>query len=422
MRGLLLSMVYGMFVLYGLQMPFILILGYVWVDIFTPQLVAYNLISRIPVSLILGALVFLHFLLGAKREKIGQQPVVWLIFIFSIWMTMSLLWAEVPAAAYVKWDWAFKSVVFSCFVPFFVQGRLRLEAFLWVILVSGMGHCIPFGTKVLISGGGYGQALGLVAQNHGYGEGSTLSMFAVTLIPIALFLLKHQTIFPKNKLVQLGLLGCVFAALLTSVGTFARTGLICVAVLAVNYFIATKRKAVYLIVLAVMVPVVVGVAGEDWEGRMSTIGDSSEGSAMGRVAAWMWTLEYVASHPLGGSFDVYRINSYVMELANGELLAVTGKAFHSAYFEILGEMGFPGFFLYVMIAFLTWLNLKMAIREGRRAADDWLVDGSKAILLAFYVYLAGSAFIGVGFQSYFYYIAVISVILRGIRKYDEIQR
>lgn len=407
-------MVYGVFLVYGLQAPFIFILGYVWVDIFTPQLVAYGLITQLPVSMIMGGLTFLYFSLGIKREKIGNQPVLWLIFLFCIWMTLSLLWAEVPKFAADKWNWAVKSVIFSCLVPFFVQGRLRLEAFLWTILISGMGHCLPFAAKVLLSGGGYGMALGLVAQNHGYGEGSTLAMFAVTLIPIALFLFKHQTIFPYLRLVKIGLCGFIFAAVLTSVGTFARTGLMCMAILALQFFGATRRKFLYLMIAALAAPLILAIAGDDWKDRMSTIGDSSEGSAMGRVAAWMWTLGYVAKHPLGGSFDVYRINVYEMLLSDGSMLMVTSKAFHSAYFEVLGEMGIPGLIIYLLIGFLTWMNLKKVVKLGRVHADLWLQDAGKAMLSVLYVYAVGSAFIGVAFQSYFYYIAAISVILVGV--------
>jgi O-antigen ligase len=136
-----------------------------------------------------------------------------------------------------------------------------------------------------------------------------------------------------------------------------------------------------------------------------------EGSAMGRVAAWKWTIGYVSDHPFGGSFDVFRINRFELELRDGTLLDIAGKAFHSIYFEILGELGVPGLVLFLLIVAVTILTL-LTLKNNHSASHAWSRDASLAILMAMIIYLVGGIFIGVAFQPYFYYLVAISVGLR----------
>lgn len=408
MRDILLLGVILLLLIWGFRTPFLFVLAYVWASIFTPQKVAYSVVSSIPISLIFGALAFGAFFILKKADHIRWRPQSIISGLLVVWMTVTLLWAVAPEGAYFKWDWAIKSIAFTVIIPHFIRERKDFEAFVWTILVAGMAHCIPFGVKVLLSGGGYGRSLGLVAGNTGYGEGSTLAMFSVSLIPMAVYLYFHQTLLPQRRLVQ-GMLGAfVVFLLMTAIGTYARTALVCLAVLSVCFVYYGKRRVLSITIVLVLAAIAYQFIDVNWLDRMSSINDDSEASAMGRVAVWMWVLEYVAAHPWGGSFDMYRINSYAMTLPDGSVLQVEGKAFHSIYFEMLGEGGVPGFLMY---AALIGLTLFAFMRHGKVLAttgEHWLGDAGRYLLIATLVFLAGGAFIGVAFQSYFYYLAALS--------------
>lgn len=414
MRGIFLTTIFLWIGILGFSAPYVFILGYIWVDIFTPQRIAYSILPSIPVAFIyaLAAAISILTINSKQRGNLGVAGV--LILIFAAWMTTTLIWAAVPEAAIVKWTWAVKSVAFAALVPLFFRTREQVEALIWTIVISGIAHCIPFGAKVLISGGGYGSQMGLVQANNGYGEGSTLAMIAVTLVPMCIYLLNHQQIIPYKKITKLMLMSFIAFAILTSVGTFARTGLISFAVLCIFGFIATKRKLQLVGVVVAAGFALNQIAGEQWKARMNTIGDGSEGSAMGRVAVWKWTLEYISTHPWGGSFDVYRINSYAYTMSDGNTLTIAGKAFHSIYFEILGETGIPGLVMFLAIMMIAFINFKNVIARGTETDSEWLVDLAKMIRISLVVTLAGGAFVGIGFQGYLYYLVGISTILISI--------
>ena len=127
MRGIFLTLVFFLFMIWGMRAPFIFMLGYMWVDIFTPQFIAYNFISQIPVSFITGVAVILSvFLIPKTRDSVISFPTI-IVWIFSIWITITLLWSEVPEAAYLKWNWAIKTVVMSCLIPLFLRSRNHFD-------------------------------------------------------------------------------------------------------------------------------------------------------------------------------------------------------------------------------------------------------------------------------------------------------
>ena len=144
---------------------------------------------------------------------------------------------------------------------------------------------------------------------------------------------------------------------------------------------------------------------------MATMGDPmADTSAAGRIAVWKWTLEYVSEHPLGGSFDVYRIDSLTLPMNNGEIITIHGKAFHSIYFEILGETGIIGFTIWLLLIVGFFLAMLRLWRQTRsRDGAEWLGDLAATLMTAVTIYMVGGAFVGIGYQPMLYDLLAISV-------------
>jgi hypothetical protein len=52
----------------GIATPFVMTLGYVWVDTFRPQDVAYLILNELPVAFIMGAGAFMTYFLLDRRS------------------------------------------------------------------------------------------------------------------------------------------------------------------------------------------------------------------------------------------------------------------------------------------------------------------------------------------------------------------
>jgi putative inorganic carbon (HCO3(-)) transporter len=414
LRSIWLLFVYVSFLGLSTSAPFVATLGYVWVDTFQPQTVAYIILNEVPVAMIMGLIALAGYFLLDRRSPPRLTMQTMLQVSMAIWVTVTLLWAQVPAAAWVKWDWAFKTIAFATFIPYVIRSRVQIEAFAQTYVFSLAANFVPYGLKVLISGGGYGINLGLQSGNGGLAEGGLLSTSCLMAVPLAIFLASHSQLIPKLKVLPLAYWGIAGLAVVTAVGTYERSALIGLVVLGIYMWARTKHKVGFGMVLALAAVVIIYTSSGAWNLRVSTLGDyQSDNSALVRVLVWKWTLQFAASHPLGGGFVAYLVN-HVDIPASGGLPPYTefGRAFHSSYFEVLGEQGYPGIFMFLLLAGSTFYTLWRTAQKARPYPElQWVVGLSNAVQSGLAVFMSAGAFVGIAFQPMFWYFVSMGICL-----------
>lgn len=416
LRSIFFSLIILSFLVGGFVAPFVFSLGYVWVSVIRPQDIVYGFIAAVPASALFSLLAVLGYLVLDRKYPPRPSPVLILMILLPIWITITtVFFAKVPEAAWWKWDWAFKTVTFSAFMIFLLRSRNQIEAFLQVYVFSAGAHVIAAGGKTLLSGGGYGRQLGLMGGNSLWGEGATLAAIALMLVPLVVFLKDHNTLFPKLRIVTLGYLGIIAAAILGAVGTYQRTALVGLAVLAGAAWLKSQRKVLLALVIALAGAAIVYFASAQWWQRMDTIDTpATEASALGRLMVWRWTLDFALANPFGGGFEAYRINRILLPSPDPtkEPIVEVGKAFHSIYFEMLGEHGWPGLFILLALIGLSFLNMQRVIGRGRKHPGlVWAVDLAKQLQVSLLVLVTCGAFIGIAFQPMLYFTFAITECL-----------
>ncbi|MBU6268008.1 MAG: O-antigen ligase family protein [Sphingomonadales bacterium] len=409
----------ALFLALGIRRPFLWVLAYLYVDIVSPQKISMGLLTSIPVSLIAFCLAVFGWFFLDKKEGTRVNFRQGLILALLAYCGLTTTTADFPEFAVLKWAWVWKALVFAMFLPLTLRTRLRIEGAALTMVLSIAAIIIGGSIKTLVTGGGYGSLSLLVNDNTGLFEGSTISCVAVAIIPLILWLSRHSTLFPTDSRVRLFCYALVFACLMIPIGTQARTGLICAGLLAILMLRSVKNKAVYLLGLPVVLLLAVPLLPSAFTNRMDTIQNhDSDESASTRVAVWQWTLGYAADHPLGGGFDSYRGNKIKIATSRadknqeGNVTSVVvnetedaARAFHSAYFEMLGEQGWPGLFMWLALQITGITQLEWVIRRLRREKDagsqsDY--DLAKALQQAHFVYLAGALFVGLAYQPFIY--------------------
>ena len=410
LRSLWLLCVYISFIGLGSQAPFVLTLGYVWVDTFQPQNVAFILLNQFPVALVMGAGAFLAYFAMDRRSPPRMSFETGAQLFMAFWMTVTCIGAPAGEFAWSKWDWAFKSMLFAAFVPYSIRSRIQLEAFAQTYVFSLAANFIPFGIKTLMSGGGYGINLGLQGGNSGLAEGGCLSTVCLMAVPLAIYAGRHSLLMPKLKVMPLAYFGIALLAVVTAIGTYERSALIGVAVLGLYMFMRAKRKFIFGIMLAVMAIVGASVIGAGFMQRINSTSDvQTEGSAYTRILVWKWTLDYVATHPMGGGFNAYVINR--IDMPDGQVQY--GRAFHSISFEVLGETGWPGFGMFIAAALSMMITLRRLSKRVRKIPElEWAGAFSDALQSGMAVFLTSGAFVGIAFQPMFWYFISMGISLR----------
>ena len=404
----------------GMRKPFVWVLAYVYIDVLAPQKISWFLLQKLPISLIAFGLAFLGWAYADAKDGSRLTFRQVLIAVLLLYCGATTITADFPEDALAKWDWVWKALVFAVFLPLTLRTRLRIEAAALVMVLSASTIVVVGGIKTIAGGGGYGTLHLLVNDNTGLNEGSILSTVAIAVIPLIAWLARYGTVFRPDWRVRTYALALGFACLLIPIGTQARTGILCMAVLLVLALRTMRHRLLFAGLAGAAALVAIPFLPASYTARMSTIENhAADQSASTRFAVWQWTLAYAAEHPFGGGFEAYRGNKLSVDLvdteADGNTTAVEtktvedqGRAYHSSYFEMLGEQGWPGLALWLLLHLLgVWQMEKIYRRHRRDTGQGWIAPLASALQQAQIVYLVGSGFVGIAFQPFCYMIVAL---------------
>jgi O-antigen ligase len=198
---------------------------------------------------------------------------------------------------------------------------------------------------------------------------------------------------------------------------------VCAAALAVLMLRSSRRKFLYAGLASVAMVAAVPFLPTTFKERMGTISNhEGDESASTRIEVWKWTLQYAKDHPAGGGFDAYLGNSFTYQVRKAvgtapnisyEFDEVTDKqrAYHSSYFEMLGEQGWFGLIVWLWLMGLgVWQMERIRWRFAQRkigpasgpvdGKDTWQWGLATALQQAQLTYLIGAAFVGIAFQPF----------------------
>lgn len=427
MRDLIFVGYVVLIMLMAFKRPFLFTLIYAYVDIVSPQRLSYFLLNSVPLSLILFVLAFLGFMIGDDKKDVRVSPRWVLLLVLLAYCGYTTTVAAEPVAALEKWGWVWKALVFAAFLPLTLRTKLRIEALVLTMVLCASTLIVTGGIKTAAGGGGYGTLVILIDDNSGLFEGSIISCVAITIIPLILWLMKHGTVFKPDWKVRLYAAALIFACLLIPVGTQARTGIVCIAVLGVLLLRYSRNRILYLGAVGLVGLATIPFLPSSFTERADTLKNyKADESASTRLAVWAWTWEYVKVHPMGGGFEVYRQNRIRYDIEQSDSrsglppidapeateVVDEGRAFHSSYFEMLGEQGFPGLLIWLIIQVGGVWRMEIIARMYRkrnRADEAWVAPLATALQNSQIIYLVGSLFVGIAFQAFFFMLTALQI-------------
>jgi probable O-glycosylation ligase (exosortase A-associated) len=424
MRDLFFVAFLGIFFLLGIKRPFLLIAVYAYIDIVSPQRLSYFLLNSIPISAIAFALAAGAWLLVDDKKDCRFSFRQCLLLILLLWCGYTTATADFPIEAAHKWSWVWKAMIFAIFLPLTLRTRLRIEALALFMVLCASTIIINGGIKTALSGGGYGVLNLMVTENSGLYEGSIISCVAIALIPLILWLTQHGTIFPPDWRVRLFGFALCGACVLMPIGTEARTGLVCLVLLAGLMLLRSQRKILYGSLMALAALCAIPFLPASFTQRMETIeSHQNDESASTRLAVWSWTLDYVKDHPGGGGFDNYLQNSFTYLTRNvvndgggsrveSSVVTDRGRAYHSAYFELLGEQGYFGFLVWALLHGISFVRTEVIRRSYARRTEpglQWVSPLASALQQGHMVYMVGSLFVGIAYQPFIFMMLALQI-------------
>jgi len=146
-----------------------------------------------------------------------------------------------------------------------------------------------------------------------------------------------------------------------------------------------------------------------WE-RMDTVNNLSEdGSFQGRLMAWQVAFNVAIDHfPFGAGFYAPQLSPIFNSYFPGE----NAHAAHSIYFQVLGEHGFIGLGIFLLILALALNNARIVMRQTRRRPELlWAYDlGAMTQVALIGFYIGGAALSVAYFDGFLLLIALMSTL------------
>jgi len=203
-------------------------------------------------------------------------------------------------------------------------------------------------------------------------------------------------------------------------GSYSRGGFLALTAMAAFLWIKSRRKLVLGVVLATLAAILLAFMPDTWHSKIDTIESyEQDRSAMGRIGAWRFATNLALNRPIGGGgFETFQDQAYERYAPEERPLDP-----HSIWFQILGEHGFVGWGLFVLLWFFTWRTGSQIIRLCRNRPDlEWARDLAGMIQAGLIGFWVGGSFLGLAYWDYPYILVVVLVLTKVVveRRISEV--
>lgn len=395
MRSLLLAA--DMFILLGMSVrwPFVGIVLWSWISFMNPHQLAWGFASGMPWAMLTFVATLVGCVLAQEPKRLPNTGVtaMMLLFMVAISATTAVAQSPLPEAT-EKYIWVIKVFAAILLSVALLTSRRRIHALVWVMVLSLAFFGVKGGAYTILSGGGsriIGPPSTMIEDNN------HLAVGLLVTLPLMNFLRLHSA----HRLVRAGLAAGMVLTLFAVVGSYSRGALLALGVVAVLFWLKSRRKLLYGALVFGLVASAILFMPQGWVERMHTIQSyQQDNSAEGRLTMWHTAWLLATARPLVGSGFYGPYTRAVVDQVDPDSPA---RAVHSIWFETLGEHGFPTFFIWVGITVAGALASRRIIRLARdRPELAWCADLARMAQVSMVAYLVGGTFLSLCYWDFYF--------------------
>jgi putative inorganic carbon (hco3(-)) transporter len=402
MRDLLLASVIIWLCLSAIRHPWVGVMGWAWISLMSPHVQTWYL-NAMPVAAAMAGSTLLGLVFTKDRRDFSLTPETTVLIAFMLWICITLPVSINVDDSMMMWKRVIKIDLMILVSIVVLYSKKHLLTFTWVVAGSIGFYGIKGGIFTLLTGGAY-----LVwGPTNTYIEGNNeLALALIVITPLLRFLQLQTSSKWGKRAITVAILLCIAASL----GSHSRGALLALAAMAFALWWYGGRKLGVLMGIVFVSLVALMFLPEQWFSRMNTIGEyRSDASAMGRINAWWMAWNIASDRFFGGGFSIYDLNVFGRYAPD----PTDVHAAHSIYFQVLGEHGFIGLFLFMTLWFLVWLNAGRLRREAKKeSSTQWLSDLGAMCQVSLVGYAVGGAFLSLAYFDLPYNILIMIVVGR----------
>lgn len=408
MRALLLQLLFLLCVPMITIAPHIGVLMYYWFTWLNPHRLIWG---GFPIDwgklIAITTIIFLIF--SKEKKKLPADPIVVLIITLFLWTSVTTFFAEFGNAAvteYIVWT---KVVLMVLIATVLINDKHRLHAMVWIVCISIGFFGGKGGIFFVLSGGNYYVFGPPKSAIHNTNEIARAFLMTIPLM----YYLALQSHYKYTRYVMYLVTMLTILALF---GTTSRTAFLVFAAMLFFWWLRSRSKFKIALAGITVSAIVLAVIPEERlsglaEKYQSSADYSSDNSFQHRVETWNFIVEKIANKsPItGGGFKA--------------VLKSKGLEPHSNYFQVLGEHGYVGLSIYLILCLVALLQTnRIYNRTKREPTLYWARDLALMLQISFIGYLLGGITKNHAFFEFFYMQLAMLVALERIVSAEPAKR
>lgn len=401
MRDIVLTVIFFGMLPFVFNRPYIGIYIWTWLGMMNPHRHTWGFAYDLPFAQITALVTLVAMLKYKGPKKIPWTRETVLLLLFVLWMLFTTFFAFYPDLAWEQWNKVWKIQLMIYVTLMLIDNRQKMDWLVWVIVLSLGFYGVKGGIFTIMHGGVHrvqGPAQSFIAGNNEMG------LALVMTIPLMRYLLLQA----KNFWIHKGLAISMFLTGIAAIGTQSRGALIAMSAMGAFLWLKSRNKLFTLLLILAVAGAVVAIMPQSWYERMATIRTyEQDTSAMLRINAWWMAFNLAKDRITGGGFDTFGSRAFRLYAPDP---TQTPDA-HSIYFEVMGEHGFTGLAMFLLLGWFAW-NTGNRIKRAVRHSPElkWSADLASMLQVSLVGYASAGAFLGLAYFDLYYTLVAVMVI------------
>lgn len=404
MRDILVTaLVFGLLPLI-LWRPWIGILVWSWLGYMNPHRQTWGFAYDMPFAMIIAATLAVAMLFSRERYRLPWSGTIVLWLLFLAWMSLTTAVSIYPDRAMPLYSTVIKIQIMTLVTLMLITDMHKIHSLIWVIVGSIGFYSVKGGLFTLATGGGY-RVYGPMDSN--ITENNALALATLMVIPLMVYLFK---VHRNRRWLKMLLAVSILLSTVSVVGSQSRGALLSLAAVGAFFWLKSGSKMLTGSALVFLAVLTFSFMPASWHERMTTIANYEEdASAMGRINAWIYSINIARDRLTGGGFNSWSAETYAVYSPESR---TTNVVAHSIYFAVLADHGWPGLIMYLTLLFIAWRKLSKVIALSRHDESPLLpATLARMLQVSLVAYLSGGAFLSLSYFDLPWHIIAISILL-----------
>ena len=413
MRDIALTLIFFGILPLVFSRPYVGIYLWTWLGLMNPHRLTWGFAFGFPFAQITAIVTLIALLASKEPKRVPWTRETILLLIFILWMLLTTFFSFNPDLAWEQWGKVWKIMLMVYVTLVLINTRQKLDWLVWVIVLSLGFYGVKGGIFTILTGGAFrvqGPVGSFISGNN------EMAMALIMTIP----LMRYVQLQARIVWIKQGMLVAMLLTGIAAIGSQSRGGLLGMAAMGTYLWLKSRNKFLILVPIIAVAAAVATIMPQQWYDRMSTIKTYEEdASAMARINAWWTAYNLAKDRVTGGGFEAFlRQKVFVLYAPD----PTNTPDVHSIYFEIMGEHGFIGFAMFMLLAWFTWNTGNRIRRQAKRNKETmWGADLASMIQVSMIGFASAGAFLGLAYFDLYYTLIALMTICSIVLKEQALQ-